>query len=240
MKAQERHHLKQDEFAVRAAWVAEQITTNRNRILTMVGAVVAVAAIVGGYFYFQSRAKDQASALLGAAVAIQQAQIAPAPSVPGATQAAGTYATEAARGEAAIAAFQKVIDTYPSNETGTAARYYLATTQLSLGRAADAERTFAEAVAKGGPSLYADMAKLGRVEALAAQSKYDDAIKTLTDLSALRDSKLPIDGVLMELARVCRKAGKMQEARAAFKRVVDEFPESGYVSEAKQQLATMG
>jgi TolA-binding protein len=84
------------------------------------------------------------------------------------------------------------------------------------------------------------MAKLGRVEALAGQNKYDDAIKTLTDLSALRDSKLPVDGVLMELARVCRKAGKMQEARAAFKRVVDEFPESGYVSEAKQQLATMG
>ena len=52
----------------------------------------------------------------------------------------------------------------------------------------------------------------------------------LTDLSAQRDGALPVDGVLMELARVCRKAGKTQEARAAFKRVVDEFPESGYVA----------
>lgn len=240
MKAQERHHLKENEFAVRAAWVAEQITTNRTRILTMAGAVVAVAAIVGGYFYFRARANDQASAMLGAAVAIQQAPIAPLSTVPGATQATGTYSTEATRGEAAIAALQKVIDAYPSNETGTAARYYLGTTLLSLGRGAEAERAFADAIAKGGSSLYADMAKLGQVEAMVTQSKYDPAIKTLTDLSAQRDSKLPVDGVLMELARVCRKAGKMQEARAAFKRVVDEFPESGYVGEARQQLSTMG
>jgi TolA-binding protein len=240
MKAQERHHLKENEFAVRAAWVAEQITTNRTRLLTLAGTVVVAGAVVGGYFYFTSRAADKASALLGAAVAIQQSPIAPAPTVPGATQAAGTYPTEAARGEAAVAALQKVIDAYPSSETGTAARYQMGNALLATGRAADAERAFAEAIARGGASIYADMAQLGRVQALAAQNKYDDAIKTLTDLSARRDSKAPIDGVLMELARVCRKAGKLQEARAAFKRVVDEFPESGYVGEARQQLSTMG
>jgi len=36
MKAQERHHLKENEFAVRAAWVAEQLTTNLNKILAVV------------------------------------------------------------------------------------------------------------------------------------------------------------------------------------------------------------
>ncbi len=111
---------------------------------------------------------------------------------------------------------------------------------LSMGKGADAQKAFDEAIAKAGTSLYAEMAQIGRVQALAQQNKYDDAIKTLTDLSAKRDSKLPMDGVLMELARVCKKAGKTQEARAAFKRVVDEFPESGYVNEARQQLATMG
>lgn len=240
MKAQERHHLKENEFAVRAAWVAEQLTTNLNRWLAVVGGVAVVAAAGFGYLYLQGRNNDQASALLGSAVVITQSPVVPLSTIPGATQAPGTYPTEAARGEAAIAALQKVIDTYPSNETGTAARYHLATTLLSLGRAADAERVFSEATATGGASLYAEMSKLGRVEALVGLQKYDEAIKVLTDLSAQRDSKLPIDGVLMELARVCRKAGKMQEARAAFKRVVDEFPESGYVGEARQQLATLG
>ena len=84
------------------------------------------------------------------------------------------------------------------------------------------------------------MARLGQAAALAAQQKYDDAIRQLTELSAKRDGPLPLDGVLMELASVCRKAGKMQDARAAFRRVVDEFPESGYADEARKQLATLG
>lgn len=240
MKAEERHHLKENEFAITTAKVAAQLAANRRSILTVVGVGAVVAALVGGYFYFQSRTYDQASALLGSAMTIERATIAPASTLPGAKQAAGTYPTEAARAEAAIAAFQKVIEAYPTHEIGTAARYHLGGVLLTVGRDAEAERTFTEATAKGGSSLYADMAKLGRVQALAAQKKYDDAIKSLTDLSAQRDGKLPIDGVLMELARVCRKAGKTQEARAAFKRVVDEFSESGYANEARQQLATMG
>jgi TolA-binding protein len=225
---------------VKTAQAVEMLLANRRRILMIAGAVVVIGAAIGGYFYFQARTYTQANAMLGAALAIDQAPIVPAPTVPGATQAAGTYPTEAARAEAAIAAFQKVIDTYPTHEIGSAARYHLGATFLALGRAADAERLFGEATSTGGSSLYAEMAKLGQVEALAAQSKYDAAIKLLTDLSGQRDGNLPLDGVLMQLARVCRKAGKVQEARAAFKRVVDEFPESGYAGEARQQLATMG
>lgn len=240
MKAQERHHLKENEFAVQTAWIAEQLAANRTRLLAGVGLVVAVGAIASGYFYMRAQARDRASAMLGAAIAIQQSPIAPPSTVPGATQPAGTYPTEAARAAAAQDALRKVIDAYPSGDTGTAARYFLGTALLAAGNGADAQQAFDQAVATGGSSIYADMARVGLGQALVLQNNYDEAIKTLTDLSAKRDSKLPIDGVLMELARVCRKAGKMQDARAAFKRVVDEFPQSSYVGEARQQLSTMG
>jgi outer membrane protein assembly factor BamD (BamD/ComL family) len=46
--------------------------------------------------------------------------------------------------------------------------------------------------------------------------------------------------VLVQLARTYVKAGKATEARATFKRVVDEFPNSNYVSEARQQMALLG
>ena len=84
------------------------------------------------------------------------------------------------------------------------------------------------------------MAQLGRAQALAALGKYDDAIKILTDLSGQRDGALPIDGVLMELAAGLERAGKTQDARAAYKRVVDEFTESSYAGEARQRLAAIG
>ncbi len=168
MKAEERHHLQTNEFAVRMAWVAEQLTSNLNRILTIAGIVIVAAAIVGAYFYMQKQSADRASAELGAAMTIMQSPIAPVSTIPGASQAAGTFPSEAARGEAAIAALQKVVDAHASGETAAAARYHLGATYLSLGRAADGERMFADAIAKGGSSLYTDMAKLGHVKALAA------------------------------------------------------------------------
>lgn len=240
MKAQERHHLKQNEFAVTTAHVAEAMARNRDQVIKIGGAVVLVAAIVGGYFYIQGRTNAQASALFGAALAVEQAQIVPAPTVPGATQQAGTYPTELARGEAALAAYQKVIETYPNHVAGTAARYHVAGVLLSLGRAADAEKGYADVATSAASSPYGPMARLGQAQAILAQGRFDDAIRILTDLSGQRDGALPMDGVLMELARVCQKAGKTQEARAAYKRVVDEFPQSGYAGEARQQLATLG
>jgi TolA-binding protein len=239
MKAQERHHLKQNEFAIQAARVAESFSQNRSRITVMVVAAIVIATAVGGYFWWAKRTNDAASALLGQAMATAQAQIAPAPTLPGATQAAGTYPTEQARDEAALKAFQSVAAAYPSTASGLAAQYHVATTLMSLGRLPEAEQTFRDVTSRGGTSIYASMAKMGQVSALVGQSKFDDAIKLLTDMSADRDGALPIDGVLIELARTYVKAGKTQEARAAFKRVVDEFPQSTYAGDARQQLSQM-
>ena len=239
MKAQERHHLKQNEVAQTAARVLETFTANRDRIMVISVVVLLVLAIGGGYFYWRKRTNDKAASMRGIAMSVTQSPIVPAPTGPGATQAPNTYPTDRARQEAALKAFQEVAATYPSTDAGLAAQYHAAGALLSLGRLAEAEKAFADVAARTGSSVYVPMARLGRAEALVGQTKYDDAIKTLTDLSADRDGALPIDGVLMELARTCVKAGKKEEARAAFKRVVDEFPESAYSQDARQQLALL-
>jgi outer membrane protein assembly factor BamD (BamD/ComL family) len=48
-----------------------------------------------------------------------------------------------------------------------------------------------------------------------------------------------VDGVLMQLGRAALAAGKSDEATRAFTRVVDEFPQSLYVSEAREKIATL-
>ena len=239
MKSQERHHLKQNEVAQTTARVVETFAENRDRILTISVIVLLIVAVAGGYFYWRKRTADKASSMLGIAMSITQSQIVPAPTVPGAAQAANTFPTDRARQEAALRAFQEVAATYPSTAAGLAAEYHVGGALLTLGRLPEAEKAFSDVAARAGSSVYGPMAKLGRAEALLGQTKYDDAIKALTDLSADRDGALPVDGVLMELARACVKAGKKEEARAAFKRVVDEFPESPYSQDARAQLGTM-
>ena len=43
----------------------------------------------------------------------------------------------------------------------------------------------------------------------------------------------------MQLGRAAVAAGKKDDATRAFSRVVDEFPQSLYVSEAKEKLAAI-
>jgi TolA-binding protein len=239
MKAQERHHLKQNEFAQTAARVAASVTANRDRVVIGLVVTLLVVAVGGGWMYWRSRTNNLASGELGIGLAIARAPITPPSTLPTSTQAGGTYPNEAARHEAALKQFEKTFAEYPSTNAGLAARYHAGIELLGLNRLADAARAFQDVAERGGDSIYAASAKLAMAEALSLEGKHDDAIKRLTDLAADRDGALPVDGVLIQLARASAKAGRTQEARAAYKRVVDEFPESLYAGEARQQLTLL-
>lgn len=238
MKAAERHHLKKNEFATTAIRVARALAENRNRVVGAVLVLVLLAGVAGGVTWWRKHTADQAGALLGIAIAISESRIAPASTLPGVGQAAGTFATPAARSEAAIKAFSDVVAAYPSTDAGRTATYHRAAEYLAAGRLNEAEQDF-RAVTTGGASVYASAAHLGLAQTLLVAGKPDEAIKTLSDLAAQRDGALPTDAVLIQLARANVKAGKIADARAAFQRVVDEFPESSYVADAKLQLAAL-
>jgi tetratricopeptide (TPR) repeat protein len=241
MKSQERHHLKQNEFAAGVARVTDTLRENRSRLGVTVLAAVIVIAGVAGYFYWRQQVRNAAGGMFAIAMAVAESPIAPAPTVPGATQAPGTYPTVQARQEAAVEAFQQVANAYPSTPEGLAALYHGAGELFSLGRLAEAQQAYETVIGRAGAdSIYRAAARLGLAESLAAQRQYDQAIQEYSDLAAQRDGALPVDGILYELARTYLDAGQPDDARAAFKRIVDEFPNSMYVAEARQQMAMLG
>jgi TolA-binding protein len=239
MKARERHHLKQNEFAATTVRLASAVMDNRSRLVAGLVVVAVAGAAIGGYAYWRKQRNDAAGAMLGDAIAIEQAQIIPASTLPGATQAAGTYPNEQARSEAALTAFREVEAAHPGMEAATAARYHAAGVLMAMRRYDEAEAAYREVASASDASLYAAVGKLGLAESLARQQKYDDAIAALTELAGDRDGALPVDGVLMQLAEVYVKAGRRDEARATFQRVIDEFAASPYVAEARQRVTAM-
>jgi len=240
MKAGERHHLKTNEFAIRLARVTEFVATHRDKLVLGSVGIVALIVILVGYSWYRGSTADKAEALLGVAMTTHEAPIVPAPTVPGATQQAGTFPTEAARAEAALTAFQAIVEGYPSTTAAIAARYHHASALMALGRLPEAVQGFEAAAAAAGTSVFAPMAKMGQAEALVASGQFDKALAILEALAADRDGMLPVDGVLMQLGRAYEKAGKGAEARTTYKRVVDEFPESLYVPQARQELVRLG
>ena len=240
MKSTERHKMKEDEFARSVAAARDMVSTRRSDITRIAVIVVVVIAVIAGYTLWRQSRNADADGALAAGLAIFEAPvIPPAPPAPGSpvpVQQPGTYQTEQAKFEAALPKLMEAADKYPNTNAGIAARYYAASALASLGRFAEAEQRYQEVVDKGGSLIYARTARLGLADAQAAQGKYDNAITIYRELSTDSKGQIPVDGVLMSLGRTYVKAGRKDEAARAFSRIVDEFPQSVYATDARREM----
>ena len=244
MKSIERHKLKENEFERTVAQAREVVAQRQREITTAIIAVVAVLVLAGGYFAYRSSRNNKATEKLAEALAVAEAQVfTPPPPAPGSAppiQPPGTYRTERERSEAALPKLQAAADAYPNTEAGITARFRLAATLAELGRNAEAEQRYKEVAEKASSrDIYHYTARLGVGEAQLAQGKAADAAATFQSLATDSNSQLPVDGVLMQVGRASEIAGKKDEATRAFTRVVEEFPQSLYVTEAKEKLAEL-
>jgi TolA-binding protein len=235
MKRAERHHLKENELRTFAARAAETVEARRREmtVFLAVGVIVVAAAI--GYFAWRERVQSKAHALLADAMAVADARVGPPPA-PG-TPAGGVYfPTERERAQAAVTKFKVAADAYPSTDAGIYARYQQAATTLGLGNAADAATLYQQVINQAGDRFYGQMARLGLAEAQARAGQYDQAIDAFKELSQRKDGPLPIDGILMQLGKTYLEAGKRADAQQTFNRIVEEYPDSPFSSDAKREI----
>lgn len=237
MKTSERHHLKTNEVAERVGELWQSWEQNRQKTLTWAAVALALVALGGGVFWWQSSRAQRAAVQLAEALSVADAPIVGANTPPGTPPPAGLFFTsEQTRAEAAVQKFLAVADAHGSSSEALAARYHAAALLSTLGKAADAEKHYQTVVDRDGSGIYGRMAKLGLAELQASSGRYDVAIATYRELAARTDTDLPVDGILMQLARTYRQAGKTTEAAQTFNRIVEEFPDSLYAAEARQAL----
>lgn len=235
MKRTERQHLKENELAHIAAAARESIEGSGGQIAKIGIAVAVVLAAVIGYSVYRNNTQSQAGRLLGEAMAIQDARVG-APDAPGTPSTGPSFPTEREKTQAMLTKFKAVADEFPGTDDGHFARYREASAQMSLGNTKEAAAAFEKVLAAGGDTLYGQMAKLGLAEAQARNGEFDKAIETFKALSTNTEGTLPVDGILMQLARTYRDAGKGTDAEQTFNRLVQEFPDSQYAAEAKKEL----
>lgn len=238
MKRTERHHLKENDFAEWLNATRLWFETNRNLVLYGGLVVLAVAIAVVATVVVRANSASTASRMLAEAMVVAEAPV--MPPTPGeggkpAIQAPGTYATDKARLEAALPRLLSVADAYPTLEPGVMARYRAAAALVAVGRTAEGIERYREVIAKA-KGVYQTMAKLGIADAQLTTGQYEPALASLTELSQQAAAEVPIDGVLMQLARGYQLAGKREEARKTFRRVADEFPQSPYAQVARREL----
>jgi TolA-binding protein len=238
MKRTERHHLKENELRTFARRAAETMETRGRESTMILVAIVVVLAVALGYFAWRERVQGKAHALLADAMTVAEARIGPPPA-PGTPAGSLYFPTERERAQAALVKYKIAADAYPATDAGIYARYQEAATSLALGNSMQAAGVYQQVINSAGNGFYGQMARLGLAEAQARAGQYDQAITTFKEMSQRKDSPLPVDGILMQLGKTYLEAGKRADAQQTFNKLVEEYPESPYTSDAKRELETL-
>lgn len=240
MKHSEKEHLKENEVAHALAAASDTFTQNRAQLLGVGGLILALILGVGGYITWQRNKDAAVSGLLADAMVVYEAPVqAPAPpGMEGGTgvpaQAPGTYPTEKAKLEAALPKFLAAADSSPASTPGRLARLNAAAALVALGRFDEAKTHYAQLAS--GTDIVAKGAALGKAQADLRAGQFDAAVEALKALSTQTGPGMPAEGVLMELARAYKGAGKMDEAMKTLTEIVEKHADSPFASEAKTEL----
>jgi tetratricopeptide (TPR) repeat protein len=243
LKRHERHHLKDNELSMALNQAQSWAQKNSSTLTTGAAAIAIVAVAVLGYMAYRNSSDNKARVALAEAMVIEEARVMPPGPPTGSTndpnaiggQLPGTYPTEKAKLEAAIPKFQAAADTYASTDSGQTARFHLARTYVSLGRYEEGLKEYDKVIA-GGNALLARSARLGKADAQLRAAQYDPAIATFKQIVDTKEAGLPMEAVLMELARAYKLAGKTDDARKTLTQIVEQHADSPYAAEARSEL----
>ena len=247
MRTTERKHLKGNDLAEFIA-SAQTFADQRGRQMRWLGtAAVLIVILVVGVNAYRARSASQGTALLGEALAALNARVVPVGAstgtdIPAAASigATGTFRTEAEKLNVAVPKLQAAADAYPNSDAGIQARYYLAGALASLGRHDQAIKEFDGVTERAGrDSLYGMMSRMGKADAQSKAGQLDAAIASWKELAAQTSTELPMDAVLMELARAYVQKGNTDEALKTYNQLVEQHPSSPYATEARQEIETL-
>src|SRR5688572_20961324 len=247
MKRIERKHLKENELA-HTLEAARAYVEPRKNALTTVALIIAVLVVaIVGIGVWRERSQDASEEALAQALVALNAPVVPAgvegaEGVPAAAAigATGTFATEEAKLTAAVPKLKAAADAYPSTPAGIQAQYHLAGALAALGKHSEAIAAFDEVVQRAGDdSLYGRMARLGKADSQARAGQLDAAIESWKGMTSQDDDELPVDAILMQLARAYVQKGNTEEARKALSEIVDNHPNSPYLPEAREELENL-
>jgi tetratricopeptide (TPR) repeat protein len=248
MKRKERRHLKHNPVADMIATAQHFVDSHSRSITGALIAIVVLVVAISGFLLVRQQTQTRADTLLADAMVALNARVVPAGAAAGEDNlpaaatlgAIGTFSTEEAKLNAALPKLTTAAETYPNTPAGITARYHLASALASLGRHDESIQQFEEVVRRAGSrSLYGRMAQMGKANTHARAAEYDAAIAAWKALADERDEALPMDAILMELARAYAAKGDTDEARRTWSQLVEQHPDSIYSPEARSRLENL-
>ena len=232
--------MKEDRFSKATIQAAEKTVhwtvEHQSKLIAGAIAVIAVAAVAFGGWYYLNSQDEKASGELTIAVRTFESPVRPAgmPPQPGTE----SFASLAERATAARKQFQAIVDKYPHTKTAAMARYFVGLASAQLNDNAAAERNLQEAANSSNKELAA-LGKFALASVYRAEKKDAQAIdlyKQLADKPTITVSKATAQ---LELAGLYEMQQKPVEAKRIYEQIAKENPSSEAAQLAQRRAAAL-
>ena len=218
---------KDDEFVSAAELIFRWVADNWRALMAGVGAVTIVALLWWAATSWIGARADDASLLLSQAVATFEGEPEPGSIVP-----AGDV-------DAAEVQFRQVVESYGRTDQADMARLYLARIALSRGQMDEARPELVDLSRRHPDDVIGKLASFDLIK-LRIASGEGAAVAAELKTMVSGQSGLPRDAALYQLGELLADEGRPDRARPYFERLIEEFPESPYLANARQRLAELG
>lgn len=234
MDSAHREDLKRNELEEALGKGIHYAEDHKRMILYGVGAVVGVALVAAGIFYWLGSRKDGANDLLAKALRADGGAVVATGANPG-DPVKPTFASEEARRARSKELFGELDAKYGGTATGRVAKLYLAQIAVAENdkeRAKQLWKAFLDAEPAGALAAAArvNLYKLDR-----EQGRGAELVEALKKMLEQDDKPLPSDVILYQLALTYDALAKTDDARATWRRIVDEYPQSPYIADAQRE-----
>jgi tetratricopeptide (TPR) repeat protein len=242
VKKELREQIKQDEFTSGIEQGMAWLGAHRDEVRIGAGVIVVLLAAGGALAYFQGQRAREADRALRDALSTFEAPVA-SELATGADRPAGqVFATAEEKYKTAAAAFEGVERRSGSSAAGLRAKYYAALSRIELGQMAEAEKALQELQGRGA-GLEPELARVALAGLYRRSGQVDKAVEAYRGLATKPNANVPPDFALLSAAQTLEDAKRWGEARATYRRLVEEFPASVYAADARtraEYLLTLG
>ena len=233
-----RKDIKRDDFTAAVGRSVEYAGSHVRSIAYAVGGVLLLVLLVVGIHLYRGSQEQKAGDALTAALKAYQAPVAATDAKP-TDPDTPSFPTDAARLARAKELFGKVHSNYGSTDAADLAGLYLAQIAADEGRLDEARKLWNDFIDSHKGSMLAAEAKVNLLALDRKQGKGEAVAQELRGMLEKGDTPLPQDLILHELGTTLEQLHRPQEAIQSYQRIIDEFPQSPFRSDAQQKLAAL-
>jgi tetratricopeptide (TPR) repeat protein len=230
-----RRDLKQDEVRIKVAEAVQSVSLHGREVLYIILAVVVVAGIAIGWFFYEKSQQQSSQDLLGTALEKFNSPVAQ-PVEPNAPKPAYNFNSETEKYTAAVKDFEKVVAEYGNTPAADIARYLSGVCYFYLKDYDRGEQNLIQSSKVSDRNILYFQTRIALADLYNKTNKPQQAIDVLNE--ALKPSKpqVPKEYLLLQLAQSYEKAGKKKEAKDTYQKIANEYKESPVSFEAQQKL----